>query len=149
MTQETPAKVLSLLGVAVTAMFFLFAVSSTNASFSGTEYAFPNPFAPEKIVTALDNISSSYSKVADALFLSPVKADLAYYGDTVSWVIDNSDMAILNVVGLQQLAELPADVSEPMVAGAYTESEPQDVVTYESAFSSGGLFSILTGESYY
>ncbi len=69
MTQETPAKIFSLLGAAMFSMFLLFAVSATNASFDRTETALPDMFNPSSVMAVLDSISNSYSKFAQANLL--------------------------------------------------------------------------------
>lgn len=121
MTEETPAKVMTLLGVALSSMFFLFAVTITNASFQQTETSFPDPFAPEKIVAVLDNTANSYSNFIAANLTQPLQSDLAFYKANFDWVIDNSDEQILAIVGLQQLADVNYNQpsAAPQVAGTY------------------------------
>lgn len=122
MTEETPAKVMTLLGVALSSMFFLFVVTFTNASFQQTETSFPNPFAPEKVMAALDGAANSYSNFVAANLTRPLMSDLAFYKANVDWVIDNSDQQILALAGLQPLADANYNQRSyaPQVAGAYT-----------------------------
>lgn len=120
MTEETPAKVASLLGVALSSMFMLLAVSMTQASFQGTEVAMADPFSPAKVMSVLDNTSADYSMFLQRNLFTPVKNDLAFYQDTGSWIIDNSDMAIVKSLGLEKFAQ--ADVGEPKVAGAFIDA---------------------------
>lgn len=120
--QETPERVMGLLGVALTSMFFLFAVATTNANFSNVENPFPNPFSPDKIMASLDNVSNSYSNfVAD--MSTPMVQSLAILQDNVHYIIDNSDEQILAITGLSSLAAVPQDASfgSGHVAGASTQ----------------------------
>jgi hypothetical protein len=119
---ETPERVLSLLGVALTSMFFLFAFATTNSNFSKAENPFPDTFSPEKIMASLDNVSNSYSKfIAD--MSTPMVQSLAIAQDNVHYIIDNSDEQILSLTGLSSLAQVPQDAqaSNGHVAGASTQ----------------------------
>ncbi len=119
-------------------MFFLFVVTFTNASLEGSvEATFPNPFSPEKVVSVLDQAASSYSKFVAVNFISPLTADFDYYKENVDWVIDQADYAILDIVGLRELAEINPQQA-PVVAGAYTQQE-----NYEHTRQSGELFEPL------
>lgn len=130
-TKETPAKVGSLLGVAMASMFLLFVTSYTN----GGETSFPDPFAPQKVVAVIDNTAASYSQFLAQNLFSPVKQDLAYYGDTFAWIIDESDTSIVHFAGLDGFVK-PKE-PKPMVAGAYTEvgCKPQLSYSATDAFS--------------
>jgi hypothetical protein len=139
MTQETPGKVLTLLGVAMASMFFLFVVTFTNASLEGSvEVSFPNPFSPEKVVSVLDNAAAGYNKFIVANLTAPLAADFTNYKENLDWVIDQSDYAILDIAGLTELAEIDSPEQAPVVAGAYTEGE-----NYGYTRQSGGLFEPL------
>lgn len=119
MTEETPGKVFGLLGAALASMFVLFVVSSTNASFAGTEagMALADPFNPDKVMAELDGAAAGYSQFLTQNLFQPVQADLAFYTDTGRWIIQNADMAILNSLGLESFAQI--DSGQPRVAGAY------------------------------
>lgn len=140
MTQETPGKIFSLLGVAMASMFFLFAVTVSNASFSQVEQPLPDVFGPQHVVSLLDNVSSGYSQFLAENLFAPLHQDLAVYHDNLAWVIDNSDYAILNALGIEQLAELPAAKSQ--VAGAQT-TVPSALYSH-SGFSVDTLMSALS-----
>ncbi len=126
LTEETPAKVMSLAGVALFSMFFLLGASASNASFAGMENQLPNPFAPEKVVAVIDSAANSYSNFLAMNLFEPVKADYAMYKDNASWVMDNSSESIVAIAGLQKFVE-PASYQSvpqgPAVAGAYTEKK--------------------------
>ena len=137
MTQETPGKIFSLLGVAMAFMAFLFFVSVSDASFSRAR-AVADPFGPASVLGALDNVSNVYGKAADTYLFSPLQDDLAYYQDSLNWVIDNADMAILNTLGLGQLAEAPVSAGSPAlpkVAGAYTASYARSDFNVDTLFA--------------
>jgi len=119
--EETPEKVMSWLGVALSSLFLLFMVTLTNASFSGMERPIADPFSPAKIMATVDRVSNSYSEFLNAYLFQPAAQDVAFYRDNIHWVIDNSDMQILSAVGLQSLARVDDEsLSAPRVAGAYT-----------------------------
>ena len=134
LTQETPGKILSLLGAAMFSMFFLFAVSATNASFSGTETAMPDTLAPENVVAVLDSLSSSYSNFLIDIS-APARDSLAMVSDNVNFVIDEDGPTILAVTGFSALVDEPT----PQVAGAYIEAP-----TFRSNGSAGPGFNIDT-----
>ena len=119
MTQETPAKVFSLLGTAMFSLLFLFAVSSTNASFTQTENVFPDVFNPEKIVMTLDNISSSYSRFVDVYLVQSGRQSYAIGMDNINYVIEEASPAILSYTGLQ--ARVDQSSYAPQVAGAFNQ----------------------------
>lgn len=121
MTQETPAKVFSLLGAAMFSMFFLFAVSATNASFTRTESALPNIMAPENVVAALDSIANSYSNFLEANLIQPAEQTFAFVQDNVNYIMDEAGPSILTYTGLSSLAEAVTSSAQPQVAGAFTE----------------------------
>ena len=89
MTQETPGKVMSLLGAALFSMAFLVSVAYTNASFTQTEIAMPSPFDPGSVVSGIDQIASSYSNFLYANVIDSVSQDFALAGDsTITSVLD-------------------------------------------------------------
>lgn len=124
--QETPEKVVALLGTALASLFMLFVVTSTNASFQGQELSFPDPFAPAKVVSMLDNAAHGYSQFVAVQLVRPGAQSYALAADNIRWVIDNSDEAILTYTGLKPLAAVDAfqTVPKPQVAGAFTSRQP-------------------------
>lgn len=127
MTEESPQKVLSLLGVALVSMSFLFAVTITNASFTKTEMPLPDVFGPQNVVSVLDGAANDYSNFVTAYLVQPAQSDLAYFVSSVNqnaaWVMDNADEKIVALARLDYLTQQPAspEVRTPgHVAGAYT-----------------------------
>ncbi len=59
---DKPHVVVPLIALAVMANVFLFAVTFTNASFTGAERALPDPFAPAQISKQLD---STFNAIAE------------------------------------------------------------------------------------
>jgi hypothetical protein len=125
MTEETPAKVLGLLGVALTSMFFLFTVTVSNANFTQTQNAFPDPFSPAKVMAFLDNTSNSYSNFVNANLVQPAQNDYAIYQYNLKYVIDEAGPSILAYTGLSSYAENTAYQAQatPQVAGAFTSQQ--------------------------
>ncbi len=120
LTEETPGKVTALLGTALTSMFFLFAVTVTNASFQQVEKPFPDPFSPVKVVAVVDQTSGSYSKFLYANLINPGVEEYAYFGDSISYIADNAGPQIMQITGLQKLADARAAyLDRPQVAGAF------------------------------
>ena len=131
MTEETPGKILSLLGVSCTSLLFLFAVSFSNASFERTQDVFPDPFNPSNVVSALDNTAASYSHFLAVNLFAPAVAQAAIVTDTTAWIADNLG---IEVQSSQQFAEGP---SLGRVAGATT-------IMPESAYTAGGSLTVDT-----
>ena len=145
MTNETPGKIFALLGVALTSMAFLFVVTATNASFSGTEPGSGSQllsmFNPDKVMAVLDNVSASYSHFLAVNLFQPARQDALALRDTGRWIIDNTDTQILAAVGLSSLAKVD---DQPQVAGAFTQvasahEEPVSKISYQQI----GLFQFL------
>ncbi len=142
LTQETPAKVLSLVGASLFSMFFLFAVSNTNASFTGTESSLPDIASPARVMSVLDNAANSYSNFVDAYLVKPGVESYAFGKDNLDYIIDEAGPQILAISGFDSLVDQPSSQasSAPRVAGAYTE------VSYfkpSQGFSVDTLYSIL------
>lgn len=136
MTQETPAKVLSWLGVSVASMFLLFAVSYTNSSFTQTEVAFPGTFNPEQVVATLDNVAKAHSEFVAYNVVNPWLESYTILQDNVRYVIDEASPSVLGLTGLTDLASVPSD--EPVrsqVAGAFTQENYSEYYPFEG----GGL----------
>lgn len=145
MTQETPAKVLSLLGVALTSMFFLFTVTVTNANFTQTEKPFPAVFNPDQVVAVLDNTANSYSQFLEANLIEPQKQSFAILQDNVNYVIDEAAPSILAYTGLTQLAEVDSsEAASPQVAGASTQANlSTDYQRLRGGLSVDSLYGLL------
>jgi hypothetical protein len=128
LNHESPAKVFSLMGTALFSMAFCLMVSVTNASFEGTREAIPEPFSEQNVISFLDNTASSYSKFVDFALLKPMNEDLAFYKDVVNWAVENdTDVAIVNALGLESLAQVDAGgvVKSGKVAGAFVSNSNQ------------------------
>lgn len=104
LTQETPGKVFGLLGASFVSMFFLFAVTVSNASFERMETPFPDVFAPSKVVAVLDNVASNYSQFVFANLVNPAKQDYGFYADNISYIGQEVGPVLLKVAGLQGLS---------------------------------------------
>jgi hypothetical protein len=125
LTEESPAKVLGLLGVAFTSMFFMFAVTVTNANFQQTEKPFPDVFSPNKVVAFLDYTANDYSRFVAANLVEPAQNDYAIYQYNLKYVFDEASPAILAYTGLTPLADAnynSAAQARPQVAGASTQA---------------------------
>lgn len=130
MTEETPAKVMSLLGVSLFSLAFLFAISASNASFRGPEVMLPDPFNPQPVVRGLDVVAYNYSQFIHQNLTGPAVASFAFFNqsaaDNLAWMKDqNTDVAIVDILGLQSLTTQPPTPplgrSTPgSVAGAFT-----------------------------
>ena len=148
MTEETPGKVMGLLGTALATMAFLFMVTVSNASFQGTQVAVPDPFASQNVVAMLDNVSHSYSDFLAANLFRPFQGDVAMVQDNANWVIDNSDQQVVAMLGLQALANpygpMP-QAAQPTVAGAFTDTPSTSVVQSDQpqSFSIDSLYYML------
>jgi len=144
--QETPAKVLSLLGTAMFSMFLLFGVTFTNASFERTENIMPDVFSPANVTAMLDNVSSGYSNFVQQTLLVPLQQDYALAQDNIAFIIDEAGPSILAFTGLEGLAQYDRENSvTPQVAGAYTEPVYYEPIASES-FSVDLIYNVLIGE---
>ena len=115
--QETPGKVMGLLGATLFSMALLFSVSLSNASFVSSEYALPDPFAPQKVVSVIDGFAASYSHSL-ANFAAPAKNAMAIHAEGVKWVMAEASNSIVNDLGLNALAAEQAPTAQK-VAGAF------------------------------
>ncbi len=111
--EETPAKVMSLLCVAMASMAFLFVVSATNASFNGAPVSVPNPVNPAKLMTMVDYSAAGYSSFLQQNLFTPIQQSVAMTTDNVSWIASNTAYDL----GLQNSAQTAPLVSR--VAGAH------------------------------
>lgn len=125
LVDETPSKVISLLGVALASLAFLFIVSATDAGFEGTLSQVPDPFSPARVVAVIDNAASSYSVFLATNLIQPAKADYTVVADSVSWTASNAKDGALAMIGAKPAApEIPAPLANRgtgRVAGASTE----------------------------
>ena len=137
LTVETPGKVIGLLSVALFSAGLMFAVSASNASFQGSEFALYDPFAPEKVVAAIDTVASAYSKVLSANFIQPLSAEYKIYGENLAWLLDQN--GLVYALGFSQT---PLDTYEELgqVAGAYEENNYSDE---SGSFGIDSLYSML------
>jgi hypothetical protein len=121
LTEESPAKVMGLLGVALCSMAFMLGVSLTNASFEGTEIALADPFAPEKVVALVDNVAAGYSEFLAVNLIQPLSADYEIYADNLAWLFEESGMQY--ALGLENVnTDYVAQEQQGQVAGAYTSN---------------------------
>jgi len=144
LTEETPGKVMGLLGTAVASMFFLFAVSVTNANFTQTEKPFPVAFSPNQVVAVLDNVASGYSKFFSTNLVEPAQNAYAVYQYNLAYVIDEASPSILATTGLTNYANATADSSAPVVLPQVAGDSTQAVYSQYYPPHSGGVMSIFT-----
>jgi hypothetical protein len=139
LTEESPAKVMSLLGVALSSMFFLFAVTVSSPGFGVQQQnPFPDPFAPAKVMAVLDNTSNSYSNFLNAYLFEPAGQQVAFLQDNASFIADNAGPQISQMLGLNRVAQA---YSPGVVAGASTQVVYSDY--YPASGGSLGVFSFL------
>jgi len=140
LTEETPVKVVSLLGTAVASMFFLFAVTVTTSS----QQPFPEgPFAPQTVVAMLDNTSHAYAAFLDENLFQPASAEVAFVKDNVGFIADNAGPELVSLMGLQNPStEVAQATVQPEVAGASTEIVQSK---YYPTPSGASIFSFLLG----
>ena len=143
LTEETPGKVMGLLGTAMVSMFFLFAVSVSNANFTQTEKPIPVAFNPDQVVAVLDNAASGYDKFLNDNLFQPAQNSYAVYQYNLAYVIDEAGPGVLAMTGLSSFADATAGAApaRPQVAGDST----QVVTSQYYKESSGGVFSLFFG----
>ena len=141
--KDTPAKIVALLGVSLTSMFLLFAVSYGNASFTQVQTPLPDTFGPSQVMSYLDSASSAYSNFLAVNLFQPVQRDMAFYGDNLAFIGENASPALLKLTGLETLAQVSSP--RPQVAGAFTSRPQMQPMSYQSGegFSVDSLYSIL------
>jgi hypothetical protein len=138
--RETPGKVLGFLGLSLFTMAMLFTVSTTEASFAGTQKPIPEPFSTAKVMAVVDKTAASYSSFITVNFLSPVVADYKMYGENLSFAFRESGLAYS--LGVENLLYGESIATEGQVAGA-------SIVNSEYRQSGSGidrLYSMLVGE---
>lgn len=107
LTQETPGKVMALLGTAMFSLALLMGVSLNNQSFSNADMALSNPFGLENVVAVLDNTSNSFSRYVATTLVGPTQQDFAFLADSwhqdLAYVMDNTSDQIVAMAGLNDL----------------------------------------------
>ncbi len=101
LVEETPGKVVGLLGATLFSLAFLFAVTASDASFMGTKTHVADPFSPAKVMAVLDGVSNSYSNFLDTNLFQPSKNDFAMVSDNVTWLAMNASDGMKNSLGVQ------------------------------------------------
>jgi hypothetical protein len=142
MTEETPVKVLSLLGVALVSMAFTFAVTVSNASFAQVYNPIPQGPSPANIMAVLDKVSNSYSNFVYAQLVKPEAPEYAEASDNLAFVAQGAGSQISNFLGL---GSQDVYVARPQVAGASTEIVVSKY--YPPSGGGPGFFSLIMGNS--
>jgi hypothetical protein len=120
MMEETPTKVVSLLGVALTSMALLFMVSTTDASFMGTQAPVPDPFSSDKVVAVVDYAAAGYNSFLQENLFAPAQESYALASDNISWLASNAHDGLVASLGIPQVSTEVAQVQTPgRVAGAH------------------------------
>ncbi len=122
LTEETPGKVMGLLGASLFSLALMLGVSLTNASFTGTQTPLVDPFSTQNVVAVVDQASASYSKLLTVNFIQPLTQQYGLYAENIQWLSEQS--GVTYALGLEGLNSQVASASlKPEVAGAYTEKE--------------------------
>lgn len=140
LTNETPGKVLSLLGLSLFTIAFMFSVSITEASFAGTNQPLPEPISSAKAMSVVDHVAASYSNFLTVNFIAPVSADYQLYGENISFAFKESGLAY--ALGVENLVYGESSHTQGQVAGA-------SIVNPEYTQAGAGverLYSMLVGE---
>lgn len=146
MTEETPAKVMSLLGTALVSMAFTFAITVSQASFTKVYNPIPDTFAPQNVMAVLDNVSNSYSKAVYANLVEPEAPGYALAADNLAYIGHEAGSQLLSFVGLGDLAQVNQNLAvQPQVAGASTHMVTSKY--YPASGGGPGIFSLLIGSS--
>jgi hypothetical protein len=106
MTQETPAKVFSLLGTALFSMAFLFAVTLSNASFTQVYNPLPNPLAPANVMAMVDNVSHDYAMFVQTDLVNPGQQSYAMAADNIAFIGQNAGPQLMSMTGISGLLSL-------------------------------------------
>ena len=107
---------MSLLGIALVSLSFMFAVTISQASFTQVYNPIPDVFAPAKVMAALDNVSNSYSNFVYAQLVRPEAPEYAMAVDNLAFIRDQSGAQISGYLGFNAQT---AYAVRPQVAGAY------------------------------
>lgn len=145
LVQETPAKVLSLLGISLVSMAFTFAITLSQASFTKVYSPLPDPVSPPNVMALLDNVSNSFSKAVYANLVAPQAPGFAMAADNLAFIGQEAGPQILSLAGLGRLNSQPAQVAQPQVAGASTQAVVSQYYPASSAegFSINSLYALL------
>lgn len=139
LTEETPGKVMGLVGAALFSMAFLFGVSMSNASFQGAEFSLANPFAPEKVVSVVDTAVQSYANALTG-FVEPARQAVALHVSEIQWIASEAS---------PQLAKAMGTGSRPkaQVAGAFKQAGEVSfkVSGRQSAVNVDSLYALVIG----
>ena len=125
-------------------MFFLFAVSVSNANFTQTEKAIPVAFSPSQVVALLDSSANGYSKFLDENLFAPAQNSYAVYQYNLAYVMDEAGPSVLAMTGLSSFADATNQATpqaRPQVAGDST----QIVTSQYYKENNGGVFSLFFG----
>ena len=106
LTQESPAKVMTLLCVSMASLAFLFVVSATNSSFNGSPVRVPEPVNSAQVVSVLDSGAAGYTHFLQQNLFTPVQQSVAL---------------TISALGLDQPTQAPV---VGRVAGAHIEAPP-------------------------
>lgn len=124
MTDETPVKVLSLVGAAVISMFFMAAVANSGVAWGeNSGVAISDPFSPANVMAVVDQTANVYSDAVNGYFLTPVNSDFGFMPENLAWIKDNAELTLAVAVGLDDpLPQVTAASGRAIghVAGANT-----------------------------
>jgi hypothetical protein len=135
LVEETPGKVMGLLGAALFSVAFLFAVSASNASFESNQFALPDPFAPGKVVSAIDHMAASYSKMLTN-FAQPMQESFAVHVDQAKWILNEASTPLVRTLGLEGSIS-SGSVAEPQaqVAGAFKIAGNYESISVDTLYN--------------
>jgi predicted ATP-grasp superfamily ATP-dependent carboligase len=123
MTEETPGKVLSLLGLALSSMFFMFAVTVSGVGIgANAQNTIPDPFAASKLMAVVDVASNSYAGFLHNNLTGPAGAQLAFVSDNIGFISSNASFEVSQVTGYSSYVQTKlAYAQRAQVAGAFTD----------------------------
>ncbi len=146
--EETPTKVMSLLGASLVSMAFLFSIVLTNAGFEGTQARVVDPFGPTHVVAVIDNVSHSYSVALHNYVIDSGAKDFAIAADNLAWIGSNAKDGALAMLGVHSgdgsqllvTTQVAQASTQGRVAGAYTNTPYQEHQSFvDSVLSALGL----------
>lgn len=142
LTDETPGKVMALVGTAMFSLAFMLSVSVSNASFTQTYEPVSDPFSMQNVVATIDNVAGSYSSFLATYLFEPAYETYAIHTQNLGWVMEESGLAY--ALGFESSSEAPA-ISSGRVAGASTSNiyYYEYPVKQESAGVLDVVFSVL------
>lgn len=136
LTEETPGKVMGLLGAALFSLALMLGVSMSDMSFNKMYSPIPDPFGPSSVISAFDHFSAGYSSLVNENFLQPLAQDYKVYADNLGFIAQESGLAYF--FGFDEGDTTPVYASRPQVAGARIVNEAVEV-----GFSVNTLYDIL------